>query len=81
MFEIPFFLWTSDSFEKPIDFQYQSNTPFTSEYTYESLGHVFGVMHKTMKIKNSIFSSSFIAQKRIIVGDRDFDNYFKNTKK
>lgn len=76
MFEIPFMLWTSNSFEKPHDFQFQKNRSFTSQYTYESLGHIFGVMHNTMKIENSIFSTKYKPKKRIIVGERDFDTYF-----
>ena len=80
MFEIPFMLWTSEDFDKPKDFQYIPNRPFTSQYTYESIGHIFGVMHKSMDVENSIFSSEFKPKKRTIVGDRDFDEYFKNSK-
>lgn len=79
MFEIPFFLWTSDSFEKPEDFQFKPQRPFTSEYTFESLGHIFGVVHKSMNVHKSIFSSKYKAEKRTIIGDRDFDDYFKDT--
>ncbi|SHG49477.1 phosphoethanolamine transferase [Winogradskyella jejuensis] len=77
MFEIPFILWTSERFVKPNDFQYEKNRQFTSEYTYDSIGHVFGVTHSSMDVTNSIFSSAYQPKKRIIVGDRDFDSYFK----
>lgn len=80
MFEIPFMLWTSKSFEMPSDFQYQKNRAFTSQYTYDSLGHIFGVLHNSMDVNSSIFSSNYESKKRIIVGEKDFDAYFKTKK-
>lgn len=80
MFEIPFLFWASESFNYPNDFQYQKNRAFTSQFTYESLGHIFGVTHTNMDLENSIFSNSYKPKKRIIVGDKDFDVYFKKEK-
>ena len=77
MFEIPFLFWASESFNYPDDFEYQKNRAFTSQFTYESLGHIFGVMHTNMNAEKSIFSNSYKQKKRIIVGDKDFDIYFK----
>ncbi|WP_375236179.1 phosphoethanolamine transferase [Winogradskyella sp.] len=81
MFDIPFLLWTSDSFDKPVDFQFEKYRAFTSQFTYESIGHVFGVVHKDMKVQNSLFSSFYIPKKRIIVGGKDYDSLFKVNKK
>ncbi|MFD1063342.1 phosphoethanolamine transferase [Winogradskyella litorisediminis] len=77
MFEIPFLLWTSKDFEKPLDFEYKRNRPFTAEFTYDSLGHIFGVLHSSMNTEKSIFSNRYKEDKRIVVGNRDFDTYFK----
>ncbi|WP_175473549.1 phosphoethanolamine transferase [Algibacter pectinivorans] len=81
MFEIPFLLWTSDSFEFPEDFDYQPNRAFMADHTYESIGHVFGVMHKSMDANRSIFSNSFEPRKRNVINDIDFDNYFLDNNK
>ncbi|TCK66839.1 heptose-I-phosphate ethanolaminephosphotransferase [Winogradskyella wandonensis] len=79
MFEIPFVLWVSDEFEKPIDFEYNKNMPFTSQFTYDSLGHLFGIMHTSMTKENSVFSKSYTPKKRMVVGNKNFDTYFNST--
>jgi heptose-I-phosphate ethanolaminephosphotransferase len=76
MFEIPFLLWTSNSFEFPKDFDYEPNRMFMADHTYESIGHIFGVMHKSMNTKNSIFSKSFKPRRRKVVNNIDFDSFF-----
>jgi len=81
MFEIPFFVWTSESFEFPQDFEFDANRKFTSQYTFESLGHLFGVKHKSVDVTNSIFSNTYKPKERIIIGDRNFDTFFKSTAK
>lgn len=81
MFEIPFFIWTSESFEFPQDFKFDSERKFTSQYTFESLGHLFGVKHKSIDVTNSIFSNTYKPKERIIIGNRNFDTFFKTTTK
>jgi len=78
MFEIPFLLWTSESFEKPLDFEYSPNRKFMTDHLYESLGHLLGVKYKDMKFGKSIFSKNFKERERIIVNGVDFDKYFSN---
>lgn len=78
MFTIPFIFWNSKSFQFPEDFEYKPSRPFTADYTLESLAHIFGVQHKTMQNSKSIFSTTFIPEKRLIVGGKDFDTYFKD---
>lgn len=76
MFEIPFFIWTSDSFELPKDFQFDSNRKFMTDHTYESLGHLLGVKHKDMDFNKSIFSKSFKERERNVVNGVNFDTHF-----
>lgn len=77
MFEIPFILWTSKSFEFPKDFVYKENRSFMADHTYESIGHIFGVVHKSIDIKKSIFSNSFVPRKRKVIDNTiDFNTYF-----
>ncbi|WOD42903.1 phosphoethanolamine transferase [Hwangdonia lutea] len=76
MFEIPFLLWTSNSFTFPKDFEYKPDRVFMADHTYESIGHVFGVMHKSMDASKSIFSKSFKPRQRKVLGTIDFDDYF-----
>lgn len=76
MFEIPFLVWTSEDFEKPADFEYQKNRKFMADHLYESVGHLFGVMHKNMDKGRSIFSETFKERERVVVNDINFDNYF-----
>lgn len=76
MFEIPFILWTSKDFEKPFDFDYKKNRKFMTDHFYESVGHLFGVMHKNMDASKSIFSASFKERTRIVVNDINFDKHF-----
>lgn len=76
MFEIPFLLWTSKDFEYPIDFEYVPDRAFMADHTFESIGHIFGVSHSSMKANKSIFSQSFKARKRIVLEGIDFDNHF-----
>jgi heptose-I-phosphate ethanolaminephosphotransferase len=64
MFEIPFFVWVSKDFELPIDFQYKPNSAFMADHTYESIGHLFGIIYKDMDVNKSIFSNKFKKRKR-----------------
>ena len=76
MFDIPFFIWTSDKFEFPDDFEYMPNRKFMTDHLYESLGHLFGVMHKDMNANHSIFSKSFKNRKRIVANGINYDEHF-----
>ncbi len=76
MFEIPFVLWTSKDFMFPKDFDFQPQRKFMADHIYESIGHVFGVMHKKMERSNSVFSKSFKERKRKVTNNIDFDNSF-----
>lgn len=77
MLDIPFFIWTSAEFEFPEDFEYIPNRKFMTDHLYESLGHLFGVMHKDMNVNHSIFSNSFKKRKRIVVNGIDYDEHFR----
>ena len=41
-----------------------------------SIGHVFGVQHKSMDSQKSIFSKSFKTRDRIVLDKINFDTYF-----
>lgn len=76
MFEIPFFVWVSKDFQLPKDFEYEPNRLFMADHTYESIGHLFGVMYKDMDVHKSIFSNRFKERKRKVIDNIDFDTYF-----
>ncbi|MEN3322628.1 phosphoethanolamine transferase [Mariniflexile soesokkakense] len=76
MFEIPFFVWVSKDFQLPKDFEYKPNRVFMADHTYESIGHLFGVMYKDMDARKSIFSNTFKERKRKVMDNIDFDTYF-----
>lgn len=77
MFEIPFLFWTSNDFNFPIDFDFKPNRKFMADHTYESVGHLFGVVHKSMDTRKSIFSKAFLQRKRWVVDNSiDYDVYF-----
>ncbi|MFI1770925.1 phosphoethanolamine transferase [Thalassobellus citreus] len=76
MFEIPFFIWTSSDFEFPKDFDYKPDRVFMADHTYESIGHLFGVMYKDMDASRSIFSDSFIERRRKVIDNIDYETHF-----
>ena len=76
MFEIPFVLWTSKDFIFPEDFEYNPKRKFMADHTYESIGHIFGVMHKSMYSDRSIFSNTFKERKRVVLKNVDYDEFF-----
>lgn len=78
MFEIPYILWTSKDFELPEDFAYNPTNLFTADFTFNSIEHLFGVRYKTFNNSKSIFSNSFIPNKRIVLDEHNFDTYFSN---
>ncbi len=77
MFEIPFIFWASKDFEYPKDFVYEPSRKFMADHTFESIGHVFGLEHKSMNSQRSIFSNSFQKRDRIVIDKFNFDTYFK----
>ena len=76
MFDIPFVVWTSESFELPEDFEYKHDREFMADNLYESIGHLFGIKHKDMDFTKSIFSATFQKRKRIVVNGLNYDEYF-----
>jgi heptose-I-phosphate ethanolaminephosphotransferase len=76
MFKIPFIIWTSNSFELPNDFEYKTDRAFMTDHVYESVGHLFGVLHKDMDKEKSIFSRKFNERKRVVIDNIDYDSYF-----
>lgn len=77
MFDIPFIVWTSKSFEFPNDFEYKPSRKFMADHLYESIGHLFGVRYKDMDFSKSIFSNTFKERKRLVVTGKNYDTFFK----
>ncbi|MGZ0014902.1 phosphoethanolamine transferase [Yeosuana sp. AK3] len=76
MFKIPFIVWLSKDFEMPSDFEYKPNRAFMADHTYESIGHLFGVLYKDMDSHKSIFSNTFKERKRKVMDTINYDLYF-----
>jgi len=49
-----------------------------ADHTYESIGHLFGVMYKDMDVNKSIFTKTFNKRKRNVIDNIDYDSYFLN---
>lgn len=76
MVEVPFVLWTSNTYQLPIDFEYEPNRKFMTDDFFSSLGHILGIKYPSIDYTKSIFSKSFKEKERIIVNGIDYDQNF-----
>ncbi|PZD78050.1 hypothetical protein DNG35_06660 [Mesonia sp. K7] len=64
MFEVPFLIWMSKDFEKPDDFQFDSDRSFMLDDFPHSLLHLMGIEGDKINKERSIFSNYFIEKDR-----------------
>tara|TARA_R110000868_G_scaffold1389_29_gene10875 strand:- start:8481 stop:10022 length:1542 start_codon:yes stop_codon:yes gene_type:complete len=76
MVEIPFLLWTSSTYEPPIDFKHDPSRKFITDDLYSSMGHLLGITYPSINYSKSIFSKYFIENNRIIANGTNYDHYF-----
>ena len=73
MYEVPFLVYMSSDFEKPLDFEYDENRAYMLDDFPHSLTHFMGIESELLKKNRSVFSSQFKTRKRIIQDSLDFD--------
>ena len=77
MYEIPFILYLSPDYSKPVDFESRPNRVFMLDDFPHSLTHLLGIKSKLLEPQRSIFSKSFSERKRLINKGIDYDKEFK----
>lgn len=76
MYEVPFLVYLSKNFEKPIDFEFSPSRKYMLDNFPHSITHLFGLESTLLNREKSVFSSTFKPRKRIINGDLSFEDYF-----
>ena len=76
MVEIPFLLWTSSTYEPPIDFKYSPNRKFMTDNLFSSIGNLLGITYPSIDYSKSIFSVYFKEKNRIIASGINYDHYY-----
>jgi len=75
MYEVPFFVYMSPSFEKPDDFIIDESRPYMLDDFPHSFTHFIGIKSDLLDNSRSIFSNDFKLRKRIIQKNKDFDEF------
>lgn len=80
MYEVPFLVYMSPTFEKPNDFIIDESRAYMLDDFSHSLTHFMGIESELLEKSRSVFSKSFKARKRIVQDSVDF-KYFKSKEK
>lgn len=78
MYEIPFFVWLSDSYKSNYEILYQPKQPYMIDDLLHSMSDLSKVQFKEFKPEASIFSKDFKPKPRILGNSINFDTYFKD---
>ncbi|ARV10397.1 hypothetical protein BTO05_12380 [Winogradskyella sp. PC-19] len=78
MYEVPFFVYMSPTFEKADNFVVDEARPYMLDDFPHSLTHFLGIESELLDNSRSIFSEDFKPRKRIIQENKDF-NEFKSS--
>jgi heptose-I-phosphate ethanolaminephosphotransferase len=81
MYEVPFLVYLSDTFEKPSDFIIDESRAYMLDDFPHSFAHLTGIESQKLKKDRSIFSTQFLQRKRIIQDSLDFDTFKLNENK
>ncbi len=73
MYEVPFLVYMSPSFEKPLDFSIDESRAYMLDDFPHSFTHFIGIESEPLKKSRSIFSSHFLPRMRIIQDSLEFD--------
>jgi heptose-I-phosphate ethanolaminephosphotransferase len=77
MYEIPFFVWTSDEFDSSYTFDYDPERLYVLDDLMHSLSDFSQINFLKFDSSKSIFSKDFQSKPRIIGNKIDYDEYFK----
>ncbi|WP_299112989.1 phosphoethanolamine transferase [uncultured Winogradskyella sp.] len=75
MYEVPFFVYMSPTFERPEGFVVDESRPYMLDDFPHSFAHLIGIESDSLSKSRSIFSDNFKARKRIIQENIDFDEF------
>ncbi|MGC1205132.1 MAG: sulfatase-like hydrolase/transferase, partial [Flavobacteriaceae bacterium] len=75
MFEIPFVLWRSESFQEKYNFEIDLDRPYTTDDLFHSIADLCGIKNSShVDFEKSIFNEDFKKRKRIILNNKDYDS-------
>lgn len=77
MYEIPMFLWLSDSYKSNVFFELNINNRYMTDDMFHSIADISNISSDQVDTTRSVFNESFKERKRIIKDTIDFDSYFK----
>ncbi len=75
-FAIPFILWYNKGFKYPKDYVFDKDRKYMTDDLWHSIAHISGLQSDFIDTKRSIFSSTFVNRKRVILKDKDFESFF-----
>ncbi|MBW2960861.1 phosphoethanolamine transferase [Mesonia aestuariivivens] len=77
MYEIPFLVWTSSTFEKPENFEIDTCRKYMLDDLPHSLTHFFGLKNKFLIEERSVFSKKFEPRLRKVYRGLDYSKFKK----
>ena len=80
VYEIPFFIWVSDSFIFNNDFIYSRNRKYMSDDIFHSIADLLEIKTREVDSSRSIFSKFFNERKRVIQKSIDYDSLYSVSK-
>jgi glucan phosphoethanolaminetransferase (alkaline phosphatase superfamily) len=76
MFEVPFVLWQSKSFQKSHNIEQDINIKFSLKYLSHAIADLCGVQSKAVDYSKSLFNKNFELSPRIILDSINYDLKF-----
>ncbi len=77
MYEIPMFLWVSDTYKSKNSLNFDVNKKYMTDDMFHSIADITNIISDQVDSTRSIFNKSFKERKRIIKDTINFDTYFK----
>lgn len=75
MFETPFFLWQSESFQEKYNFKIDLDRSYTTDDLFHSIADLCGIKNSNyVDSEKSIFNENYKKRKRIILNNKDYDS-------
>ncbi|WP_188112300.1 sulfatase-like hydrolase/transferase [Aquimarina sp. RZ0] len=76
MYEIPFVVWLSPKFRENKNISYCLTNKFMTDNLIHAISDLSSISYEGLDLSKSIFSKHFKERSRIIMQNKDFDNYF-----
>jgi len=75
MYEIPFIVWKSNTFETPENFEFNSSRKFMLDDLPHSLTHLLGIKNDKLTEDRSLFSKNFNERRRKVIENQDYSEF------